>query len=118
MRRQLLRFLFAALVGAALSLPFQMTAAAAQSDWASFWRTFKTAVARGDKPTISRLSTAEQLPRQYSSLFGTRAKKRCFAKARPVKDENGGYSVFCGEQGYYFEKVDGQYRFTGTFAND
>jgi hypothetical protein len=116
MRKHLQRLMLAAMVAAALMVPSQTTAA--QSDWATFWTTFKAAVGRGDKPTILRLSTAEQLPRQYRGLFGTRAKKQCFAKAKPVKDENGGYSVFCGEQGYYFEKVGGQYRFTDIFAND
>jgi hypothetical protein len=116
MGKQLQRLMLVALVAAALTVPSQATAA--QSDWASFWTTFKAAVARGDKPTILRLSTSEQLPGHYRALFGTRAKKQCFAKAKPVKDENGGYSVFCGEQGYYFEKVGGQFRFTDTFAND
>lgn len=116
MRIHLQRCMLTAVVAAMLMAPTQATAA--QSDWASFWTTFKAAVGRGDKPTVLRLSASEELPGRYRALFGTRAKKQCFAKAKPVKDENGGYSVFCGEQGYYFEKVGGQFRFTGTFAND
>lgn len=93
-------------------------AAGAQADWASFWAKFKTAVVNGDKQTVLSLSDSPQMPADYAALFGTRAKKRCFARARPVKDEQGGYSVFCGEQGYYFKKVGGRFRFTETFAND
>jgi hypothetical protein len=116
MRKELKRVMLALFMATALAMPFPATAA--QSDWASFWKAFKTAVVRGDKQTVVRLSEAEQLPRAFPRLFGTRAQKRCFAKARPVKDEQGGYSVFCGEQGYYFSKVGGQFRFTDTFAND
>lgn len=101
---------------AVLAFPFYSSAA--QSDWPVFWARFRAAVVKGDKQTVLSLSDSPQLPRDYHSLFGTRAGKRCFAKARPVKDEQGGYSVFCGEQGYYFKQVNGQFRFTASFAND
>ena len=90
----------------------------AQSDWGTFWTKFKAAVVKGDKQAVLQLSASKQLPARYQSLFGSAAKKRCFAKAKPVKDDRGGYSVFCGEQGYYFIKVGGQFKFTETFAND
>src|SRR3712207_2849253 len=93
-------------------------AAGAQSDWPSFWKKFKAAVVSGDKKGVMLLSDSPQLPNDYGALFGTRAAKQCFARARPVKDEEGGYSVFCGEQGYYFKKVRGQFCFTDSFAND
>lgn len=96
--------------------PFQM--AAAQSDWATFWNKFKAAVTNGDKETVLNLSESENLPNDYQQLFGTKSRKQCFAKAKPVKEEQGGYSVFCGEQGYYFEKINGQFKFKEAFAND
>ena len=101
---------------AIFAISFQTTAA--QSNWAAFWTKFKAAVVKGDKQTVLNMSEAENLPKDYGSLFGTLAKKRCFASAKAVKDEQGGYSVFCGEQGYYFEKINGQFKFKEAFAND
>lgn len=104
----------------AIALILVMTAqfANAQSNWAAFWTKFKTAVAKGDKQAVLNLSESANLPQGYQSLFGTKSKKQCFAKAKAVKDEQGGYSVFCGEQGYYFEKINGQFKFKEAFAND
>lgn len=90
----------------------------AQSDWATFWTQFKSAVVKGDKATVLKLSQSTELPAHYQKLFGSAAKQRCFAKARAVKDEQGGYSVFCGELGYYFKKVGGQFKFIESFPND
>ena len=92
--------------------------AQAQSDWAAYWQKFKTAVVKGDKQTVLSLSKSEMLPDSYQQLFGSRARRNCFAKAKPVKDDDGSYSVFCGEQGYLFQKIEGQYRFVEGFAND
>ena len=116
MRRAFLSLLVATFVVAACVA--DAPAAGAQADWAAFWTKFKTAVVNGDKETVLSLSDSTQMPADYTALFGTRAKKRCFARATPAKDEEGGYSVFCGEQGYYFKKVRGQFRFTESFAND
>jgi hypothetical protein len=116
MRKQLMIFMLATFVAVTVAVPFQKTEA--QSDWATFWQKFKAAVVKGDKQAVLSLSNSSQLPVSYQKLFGSRAKKQCFAKAKPVKDEHGSYSVFCGEQGYYFEKVGGQFKFTETFAND
>ncbi|MDQ4122650.1 MAG: hypothetical protein M3209_14525 [Acidobacteriota bacterium] len=96
--------------------PFNQSSA--QSDWATFWQKFKTAVAKNDKKTILSLSDSAQLPADYQALFGTAAKRKCFRTTKPEKDDEGGYNVFCGEQGYYFKKVNGQFRFTEGFAND
>jgi hypothetical protein len=90
----------------------------AQSDWATFWAKFKPAVVKGDKATVLKLSQSTELPGRYQRLFGSPAKQQCFAKAKPVKDEQGGYIVFCGNTGYYFSKVGGQFKFTESFAND
>ena len=85
---------------------------------AEFWTKFKTAVVKGDRRTVLSLSDSPQMPADCAALFGARAKKQCFARAEPAKDEEGGYSVFCGGQGYYFKKVRGQFRFTESFADD
>jgi hypothetical protein len=92
--------------------------AVAQADWAVFWQKFKSAVAKNDKKIVLALSHSPQMPKDYNQLFGTASKRKCFATAKPAKDEQNGYSVFCGEQGYYFKKVNGQFRFTESFAND
>lgn len=97
---------------------FAVPLAAAQDDWAEFWPRFRAAVVGGDRKTVLSLSDSPQMPADYAALFRTRSKKRCFARAKPVRDEGGGYSVFCGEQGYYFKKVGGKFRFTDSFAND
>jgi hypothetical protein len=91
---------------------------AAQSTWSAFWQKFKTAVVKGDKQTVLSLSKESLSDADYKQLFGTRAKQNCFAKARPIKEEPDAYSVFCGEQGYYFEKIDGHFKFIEAFAND
>ncbi len=93
-------------------------ASPAQSGWGPFWTKFRAAVVRGDKGTVLSLSKDPLSNADYRQLFGTRARRNCFARAKAVKDEQGGYSVFCGEQGYYFEKVGGQFKFSGPFAND
>ena len=90
----------------------------AQSDWATFWGKFKTAVAKSDKKTILSLSKEKLSDSEYKELFGTRARQNCFAKAKAVRDEQGYYSVFCGEQGYLFQKIGGQFKFVEGFPND
>lgn len=116
MRRALVSLLLAAFVAAAYAA--QVPAFGAQAEWAPFWAQFRTAVVKGDRATVLSLSDSPQLPADYAALFGTRASKRCFARAKATKDEQGGYSVFCGEMGYYFKKVRGRFRFTETFPND
>ncbi len=102
----------------ALCVMWFETSVAAQSDWTAYWQKFKTAVVKSDKKTVLSLSSSASLPDAYQELFGSRARRNCFAKAKPVKGEQDGYSVFCGEQGYYFKQVDGQFKFVETFAND
>ena len=89
----------------------------AQTTWSTFWTKFKTAVVKNDKLTVMELSRDDMSNENYKELFGTKARQNCFAKAKPIKDGNN-YVVFCGEQGYMFEKVMGKYRFTEGFAND
>jgi|GEM_PF-2045215 len=103
------------LVAASLAVPPEF--AAAQSDWATFWTKFKTAVIKNDKKTVLSLSEQSLSNEDYKILFGTSARQNCFAKAKPVKDGET-YSVFCGGQGYYFGKVNGQFKFKEWFADD
>lgn len=104
------------LVAASLAAWPEFTASA-QSDWATFWTKFKTAVVKNDKKTVLSLSEQNLSDEDYKILFGARARQNCFAKAKPVKDGET-YSVFCGGQGYYFEKVNGQFKFKEWFADD
>lgn len=103
---------------AVLICAFASGSMAAQTIWTAFWQKFKTAVVKGDKQTILSLSKESLSDADFKEMFGARARQNCFAKAKAVKDEQGGYSVFCGEQGYYFQKVNGQFKFIEGFAND
>lgn len=93
--------------------------------FAKFWAGFKGAVARGDREAVvaathlpsMRLSKAAFL-QTYLSTF-TRQVQKCFAAAKPVRTEDrDSYSVFCGEEYYYFEKVNGTYKLTDIGMND
>lgn len=97
---------------------FAVNSAAAQNNWSAFWQKFKTAVVKGDRQTVFSLSDSNMTDAMFKGLFGMKSSKNCFAKAKPVKDEADGYSVFCGEQGYYFKKIGGKYKFAEGFAND
>lgn len=95
----------------------------------AFWLQFKAAVAKGDKAAIAEmtkipfpygtrhLSKAEFI-KECGKLFDKKA-QRCFSKAKPVKEDNrDSYSVFCGEDIFSFEKVNGEYRFSDIGMND
>lgn len=95
--------------------------------FASFWKNFKTALAKNDKEAVASLTklpfpydngelSRAQLIKRFDELFDRRL-KRCLARARAVRDGES-YSVFCGEQGLFFERVNGRYKFTSFFAND
>jgi hypothetical protein len=62
-----------------------------------------------------RLSRAAFI-KAYPSIF-TRQVKKCFASAKPVRDRDS-YSVFCGEEYFFFEKVSGAYKLTDIGVND
>lgn len=107
---------------------FAFVAAAEARSFAEFWVQFKAAVAEGDKEAIAEmtkfpfpygkpLSKADFI-KQCGELFDQRT-RRCFSKAKPVKEEDrDSYSVFCGEEIFVFEKVNGEYRFTDIGMND
>ena len=118
-----------------LSLLFSLGALQAQEppakpeSFAAFWAGFKSALAKNDKETIA---AATDLPsiypnnsqakaaflKDYPSTF-TKEVRKCFAKAKPVRTSGrDSYSVFCDEQYFYFEKVNGTYKFTDYGPND
>ena len=100
--------------------------------FAAFWTQFKAAVAKKDKDAVAAMTkfpveigenmTKAAFLKKYPEFFGQDVQK-CFAKKKPVKDDAapGGresYSLFCGEEIFIFEKVDGTYLFTGIGVND
>jgi len=111
------RFVKKSVISVCAILMFAANSVSAQTIWTAFWTKFKTAVAKNDKQAVSSLSKNKLSDVDYKELFGTRARQTCFAKAKPVKDEQAGYSIFCGEQGYYFQKVGSQFKFIEGFAN-
>jgi hypothetical protein len=96
--------------------------------FASFWKTFKAAIARNDKEVVADLT---KLPFLYDSqerdragflkIYGqlfTRKIRRCIATAKPTR-EGDSYDVFCGELIFYFSKdTDGKYKFREFGVND
>jgi hypothetical protein len=98
--------------------------------FAAFWVEFKTAVANDDREAIAKMTklpfvygTSKPLSKadfikECAELFNQKT-RRCFSKAKPVKDDGrDSYSVFCGEEIFSFEKVNGEYRFTDVGMND
>ena len=98
----------------------------------AFWAQFKAAVAKKDKDAVAAMTkfpveigenvTKATFLKKYPEFFGQEVQK-CFAKKKPVKADAapGGresYSLFCGEEIFIFEKVDGKYLFTGIGVND
>ena len=92
-----------------------------------FWAKFKAAVAANDKEAVASMTRlpfllqGKELSKaafiqKFGVLFDARV-KRCFTKARLVK-ENDGFDVFCGQQIFLFEKVNGAYKFTEIGVND
>lgn len=97
--------------------------------FAAFWVQFKAAVAKRDDEAIAaltkipfpygtkRLSKAEFI-KECGELFNKKT-QRCFRSAKPVKEDNrDSYTVFCGEELFSFDKVNGEYRFTDIGMND
>ena len=96
--------------------------------FASFWKTFKAAIARNDKEAIADLT---KLPFLYDSqerdragflkIYGqlfTRKVRRCMATAKPKKAADT-YEVYCGELIFYFSKdTEGKYQFREFGVND
>lgn len=93
----------------------------------AFWLKFKTAVAKKDKESIASMTKlpylldSKQLNKaqfiaKCDELF-PKSTVSCFTKAKPIVDQ-GNYLVFCGEQIYCFNKVNGKWMFTEIGVND
>ena len=97
--------------------------------FATFWAGFKSSVLKNDKEAVL---AATHLPslfpkdphakasflKAYPSTFSKKVQKG-FATAKPERTpDRDSYSVFCGEQYFYFEKVGGVYKFTDFGPND
>ena len=95
----------------------------------AFWAQFKDAVAKNDK---ARVADMTKLPfmmnsvdhdragfiKEYPKLFTPRM-RRCFPRAKVIKEYQGdGYEIFCGDQIFFFSKVDGVWKFTEIGVND
>ena len=107
------------------------TEAKKDESFAAFWTQFKAAVAKGDKEAVASMTkfpveigenvSKAVFLKKYPEFF-PRKVQACFAKAKPVADKNpqGGvtYSVFCGEEIFLFEQVEGKFLFTGIGVND
>ena len=93
----------------------------------AFWLKFKTAVARNDKEAVASMTKlpflfdSQELDRagfvkRYNEII-SRSDKRCFARARPLKDADY-YSVFCGNIIFAFGSFDGAWKFSGISPDD
>ena len=84
--------------------------ASAQSDFAAFWKKFKSAVAAGDKAAVAgmtkfplsmpylqkKVKNKADLLRRYDEVFDAEANAvQCFAKAKPPKESDGLYQIYC-----------------------
>ena len=121
MKKTIVTAIFAALVASGSTI-----AAPAHSAFPAFWSDFQTVVAKRDSQALTSLikrpPVAEIRPVTPDDYVKDMARtllkfRTCLAKAKPLKDgEN--YSVFCGGQGMYFERVEGEFKFVEFFAND
>lgn len=126
-RLQILSIMVLLLLGGGLQVSSQSQTAKTDPEFNRFWIKFKAAVARNDKAAVTDMTKlpfmlgGKDLDRagfikQYSSLF-TPKMRRCFARARPSKDQDS-MEIFCGQQIFLFAKVDGVYKFTEIGVND
>ena len=84
----------------------------AQTDFAAFWKNFKSAVTAGDKAKLAEMTkfpmsmpygvkavkTKSDFVRRYNEIFNGEANAaQCFATAKPQKssDRQGQYEVYC-----------------------
>jgi len=97
------------------------------ASFAAFWKDFKSAVAKNDKEAVVAATDLPSLYpnkplakaaflKDYESNF-TKEVQKCFANAKPVRDRDS-YVVFCGEEIFSFEKINGAYKFTSIGMND
>lgn len=116
--------LAAAIILGALSV----VPALADAQFDAFYTKFKTAVIKNDKETVASLTklpyllnnkalNKQQFIAKYNLLF-PKSTVACFKKEKPVAGGQTDYEVFCGEEIFVFEKVNGKWLFTEIGAND
>ena len=145
--RKLLPPIVTLLMLSAVASQVQSQQAKSTQTFDSFWAQFKAAVAKNDKEAVASMTrfpfylqkelTRGEFIKKYNAIFD-RGTQRCFARSKPSSDyqahlklvkkfpksqipkqeDTGSYSVFCGEQIYLFEIVDGKYKFTDIGVND
>jgi hypothetical protein len=97
------------------------------AEFVAFWKEFRSAVAKNDQEAVAALSdlrlyyrngqfSKEAFLKEYPFLF-RRDVRKCFATAKPETDRDN-YLVGCGEEIFYFGKVNGAYKFTDIGMND
>jgi hypothetical protein len=113
---------------------FETNEKKAAPSFSAFWTKFKAAVAKDDKEAVASMTklpypywTGREMKnldkaafiKIYPRIF-TRSVKRCFTKAKPVREEvdPNSYSVFCGNEIYVFTLVDGTFKFIEVGADD
>lgn len=92
-----------------------------------FWKNFTTALAKNDKKAVASMTKfpfywGEELDeakfiKNFDKIFTPRV-KRCLAKGKPTRVDEGIYDLLCGEEIYLFQIVDDVYKFTEVGAND
>ena len=129
--RKLHTFLFVFSIFVAMTSHARSEEGPKGQSFAAFWTQFKAAVAKNDKEAVASMTkfpveigenvSKAAFLKKYPEFF-SRKVQACFAKAKPVADKNpqGGvtYSVFCREEIFLFEQVEGRYFFTGIGVND
>jgi len=127
-----------ALLAASLIL-LSFPTAFAESDFATFWKKFKSAVIAGDKTAVVEMTkfpvsmsygvkavkNKEDLLRRYNEIFkGEANAAQCFAKAEPRKESGQRYEIYCPFREtpndmenapirFMFELTKGDWRFVG-----
>jgi hypothetical protein len=82
----------------------------AESDFSAFWKKFRSAVTAGDKAAtadmtkfplsmsygVKGVKDKENFLRRYNEIFkGEANAAQCFANAKPRKEANGRYEIYC-----------------------
>jgi hypothetical protein len=82
----------------------------AQTDFSAFWKTFKSAVMAGDKAKVAEVTkfpvsmpygvkavkNKEDFLRRYNEIFkGEANAAQCFATAKPQKESDRRYEIYC-----------------------
>ena len=82
----------------------------AESDFSSFWKTFKAAVIAGNKATVAEMTkfplsmpyevkavkNKEEFSRRYGEIFkGEANAAQCFGKAEPHKETDREFGIYC-----------------------